>query len=436
MYFYINVFSIDAKIISIIFFIGGIWDIINNPLIGVFIDHKNNSIGKLTSIIKRFTPFQCIITVLVFMGPIFIKDTSKYSATKIIYLIVTYFLWEFLYSITDVSFGGLVAVISPNPIERQKAISTSNICMQLSNSLVFLAVPLMIDFSKSDKYSISLATMFMIIGLFAGIIGVGFFSLSGYFVKERIQQIKAVQSLKDLLIAATHNKPLMLLLLSNLIASFAGIGSAFSTYYYLDVLGYASLSIIIETPAFIVSLFSYALIKIAKKHFNNKKIIVFSYLCVSTIRLIVFFIGLKYYSNLKVMMPLLILSNCVIGILSGINNVLPTEMLTEAADYSEWKTGIRMESIAFSLKNSVVKVYGTLAQGFAAFLLSIIGYISESSGQAVTQTDNVQRKIWIIFSLVPAVIGMLSAIPILFYNIVDDERKKMFEELKKSRNNE
>jgi len=436
MYFYINVFSIDAKIISVIFFIGGIWDIINNPLIGVFIDHKNNSIGKLTSIIKRFTPFQCIVTVLVFMGPIFIKDASKYSATKIIYLIVTYFLWEFLYSITDVSFGGLVAVISPNPIERQKAISTSNICMQLSNSLVFLAVPLMIDFSKSDKYSISLATMFMIIGLFAGIIGVGFFSLSGYFVKERIQQIKAVQSLKDLLIAATHNKPLMLLLLSNLIASFAGIGSAFSTYYYLDVLGYASLSIIIETPAFIVSLFSYALIKIAKKHFNNKKIIVFSYLCVSTIRLIVFFIGLKYYADLKVMIPLLILSNCVIGIFSGINNVLPTEMLTEAADYSEWKTGIRMESIAFSLKNSVVKVYGTLAQGFAAFLLSIIGYVSESSGQAITQTDNVQRKIWIIFSLIPAVIGMLSAIPILFYNIVDDERKKMFEELKKSRNNE
>ena len=43
------------------------------------------------------------------------------------------------------------------------------------------------------------------------------------------------------------------------------------------------------------------------------------------------------------------------------------------------------------------------------------------------------------FSLVPdalslSIIRILSIIPVLFYNIVDDEREKMFEELKKTRN--
>ncbi len=52
MYFYINVFTIDAKIISLFFLIGGIWDIINNPLIGTLIDHKNSSNSKLTSLIN------------------------------------------------------------------------------------------------------------------------------------------------------------------------------------------------------------------------------------------------------------------------------------------------------------------------------------------------------------------------------------------------
>ena len=413
MYFYINVFLIDAKIISLIFLLGGIWDIINNPLIGIFIDHKENKAGKLTSIIRKITPIQAVATSLIFLGPVFIKDNSNISATKITYLLITYFLWEFMYSITDVAFGGLVAVITPNPIERQKTISTANICMQLASSLVFVAVPLLIDVSKSDKFNISLLSVFVVIGLAAAIVGIGLFSLSGYFVKERIQQTKTVQPIKELLLSVAKNKPLVLLLLSNLISSFSGIGFAFSTYYYLDVLGYASMSILVETPAFIISLFSYSLIKVAKKRLNNKKIIILSYLCISAFRFLVFFIGLKYYSDLKVMVPLLIGSNCIVAIFGGINNVLPIELLTEATDYAEWKTGGRTEGIAFSLKNSVVKVYGTLAQGFAAVLLNVIGYVPLASSEITTQADGVQKKIWIIFSLIPAGIGTLSVLPLV-----------------------
>lgn len=433
MYFYINVFTIDAKIISLLFLIGGIWDIINNPLIGTFIDRKNSSSGKLTSLIKRFTPFQGIATMLIFMGHVFIKTPSPFAPAKIIYLLITYFLWEFFYSVTDVSFGGLSAVISPNPIERQKAISISNICVQLSGSLVFLFLPLMIDASKSDKFSISLSTVFIIVGIIAGTVGVGLFSLSGYFVKERIKPEKEKQSLSELISSVIHNKPLLLVLSSNLISSFSGMGEAFSTYYYLDVLGYASLSIIAATPAFIISMISYSLIGIAKKRFNNKMILISAILLAALNQLILFFIGLNNFANIKIMMPAIIISNCVTGMCGGILNVLPTELLTEASDYSEWKTGVRTEGIAFSLKNSVIKVYGTLAQGFSAFLLSIIGYVSSSGGEIITQSDEVQKKIWIIYSLIPAIIRFLSAVPIFFYGIIGDERQKMFNELKNRR---
>lgn len=433
MYFYINVFTIDAKIISLLFLIGGIWDIINNPLIGTFIDHKNSSSGKLTSLIKRFTPFQGIATIMIFMGPVFIKTPSPFSPAKIIYLLITYFLWEFFYSVTDVSFGGLSAVISPNPIERQKAITTANLCTQLSASLVFVILPLMIDASKSDKFSISLSTVFIIVGIIAGTVGVGLFSLSGYFVKERIKPEKEKQSLSELLSSVVHNKPLLLVLSSNLISSFSGMGEAFSTYYYLDVLGYASLSIIAATPAFIISMISYSLIGIAKKRFNNKMILISAILLAALNQLILFFIGLNNFANIKIMMPAIIISNCITGMCGGTLNVLPTELLTEASDYAEWKTGIRNEGIAFSLKNSAIKVYGTLAQGVSAFLLSIIGYVSSSGGEIIAQSNEVQKKIWIIYSLIPAIIRLLSAVPIFFYNIIGDERQKMFNELKNRR---
>lgn len=432
MYYYVNIFAIDAGIVSIIFLIGGIWDIINNPLIGTFIDRKNNSNGKLTRLIRIFTPFQAVATILIFMGPVFIKSSSDHSPAKIIYLLITYFLWEFFYSVTDVSFGGLAAVISPNPIERQKAISTASICVQLSGSFVFLLIPMILDLSKSGRLGISLTEVFMGIGIIAGIIGVGLFALSGYYVKERIVQRKAVQPVKELLSGLAGNKPLILLLLSNLILNFSGIGEAFSTYYYFDVLGYASLSIIANTPAFIISLFSYSLIKTAKKRFNNKTIIIGSNLAVGALQFVLFLVGLHHFQNIKIMLPAIILCNSITGLFGGILNTLPVEMLTEAADYAEWKTGVRMEGIAFSLKNSVVKVYGTLAQGLAALLLSLIDYVS--SEQPIVQNNAVQRRIWIIFSLTPAVIRILCTLPICFYNIVGEKRKQMFNELKQLRN--
>lgn len=432
MYYYVNIFAIDAGIVSIIFLIGGIWDIMNNPLIGTFIDRKNNSNGKLTRLIRIFTPFQAVATILIFMGPVFIKSSSDHSPAKIIYLLITYFLWEFFYSVTDVSFGGLAAVISPNPIERQKAISTASICVQLSASSVFVLIPMILDLSKSGRLGISLTEVFMGIGIIAGIIGVGLFALSGYYVKERIVQRKAVQPVKELLSGLAGNKPLILLLLSNLILSFSGIGEAFSTYYYFDVLGYASLSIIANTPAFIISLFSYSLIKTAKKRFNNKTIIIGSNLAVGALQFVLFLVGLHHFQNIKIMLPAIILCNSITGLFGGILNTLPVEMLTEAADYAEWKTGVRMEGIAFSLKNSVVKVYGTLAQGLAALLLSLIGYVS--SEQPIVQNNAVQRRIWIIFSLTPAVIRILCTLPICFYNIVGEKRKQMFNELTQLRN--
>lgn len=432
MYYYVNIFAIDAGIVSIIFLIGGIWDIMNNPLIGTFIDRKNNSNGKLTRLIRIFTPFQAVATILIFMGPVFIKSSSDHSPAKIIYLLITYFLWEFFYSVTDVSFGGLAAVISPNPIERQKAISTASICVQLSASSVFVLIPMILDLSKSGRLGISLTEVFMGIGIIAGIIGVGLFALSGYYVKERIVQRKAVQPVKELLSGLAGNKPLILLLLSNLILSFSGIGEAFSTYYYFDVLGYASLSIIANTPAFIISLFSYSLIKTAKKRFNNKTIIIGSNLAVGALQFVLFLVGLHHFQNIKIMLPAIILCNSITGLFGGILNTLPVEMLTEAADYAEWKTGVRMEGIAFSLKNSVVKVYGTLAQGLAALLLSLIGYVS--SEQPIVQNNAVQRRIWIIFSLTPAVIRILCTLPICFYDIVGEKRKQMFNELKQLRN--
>lgn len=259
-YFYINVFQIDPKIVSAVFFIGGIWDILNNPLMGMVIDRKTDKNGRLTYFLKRFAPPLGLATILIFAAPYILPDALPTSPIKIVYFVVSYLLWEMLYTVTDVAFGGLSAAFSPSPADRQKAITASNICQMVSSAAVFTAIPMMLDLTAKGKIQIGMREVFFIMGLFAGIIGVGLFSLSGFVIKERVRQTEKQSSLKEMLKAVTQNRPLLLLLCSNLIAMFGMVGNAMSTYYYIDVLGYASLSILVGAPPMAIGFASYAIL--------------------------------------------------------------------------------------------------------------------------------------------------------------------------------
>lgn len=355
------------------------------------------------------------------------------APSKVFYLVISYFIWELLYTITDVAFGGLSAAISPSPSDRQKAITSSNICQQIASTIVFVTVPVMIDLSAKGKVQISMRDVFFILGLIAGILGVGLFSLAGFTIKERIQQRQKQPGVREIIASVMHNRPLLLLMLSNLIVMFATVRNALSTYYYIDVLGYASLSIVIAAPAMLIAFLSYPLISRFKKHLNNKQILIMAYLTVAGINFVVFLIGLRYYATVKVMVPLLIGGQCLTALMSGTLNVLPTEMLTETTDYAEWKTGLRNEGIIFSLRNSTYKINGTISQGAAALILSIIGYTTATGDVHIPQPDAVKKGLWVAFSLIPVIMHLLGTIPLLFYDLVGEKRAHMLQELEARR---
>lgn len=119
--------------------------------------------------------------------------------------------------------------------------------------------------------------------------------------------------------------------------------------------------------------------------------------------------------------------------MSGISNAVPTELLAETTDYAEWKTGIRNEGIAFSLRNSTYKINGTIVQGIVAFALGAIGYVTANGDARAVQTEEVKLGIWTVFSLTPAVMSLLSAIPLFFYDLVGEKRARMFRELEARR---
>lgn len=119
--------------------------------------------------------------------------------------------------------------------------------------------------------------------------------------------------------------------------------------------------------------------------------------------LIIYLIGIKYYARPMIIVPAIMIGQFLFGLISAPCNIVLNEMMAEATDYSEWRTGKRNEGVGFSMKITTQKISNTVIQSISALLLSAIGYVTQEGNARVQQTVVVQKRIWMIYALVPAV---------------------------------
>lgn len=433
MYFYINVFHIDPRAVGLMLFIEGIWDIVNNPLCGMVIDRTRTKRGKMIPFLRGGTAPLALFTVLLFAGPYIITDPSPMSPAKIAYMFLTYLLWELFYSITDVAYWGLSAAISPLENDRRRVMTAVNAAVSVGASLPAFVVPLLLDYSAANSGKISTKALFLLLGIAAGAGGIGLFSLSGFCVKERVVQSQEGAHFRESLRALTQNRGLRIVILSGLIRSLTGVSGVFMTYYFIDVLGYAGFSVLAQIPSIVTWAVSYALLPAIRRRFSARTVALGSNWIYGGIWLATFLIGLKYYQSAAVMVPVLMVGAGLMGLINAPAEIVQNEMLADASDYTEWKTGKRSEGVSFSLRITTVKIGGTIMQAAASGLLWVIGYVTAPDSARVPQSDTVQFRIFIILTLVPAVMYGLSALPYLFYDLTGEKRQRMRTELEERR---
>ena len=433
MYYYVNVFHIDPRVVGLMLFVEGIWDVVNNPLAGMVIDRTRSRHGKMLPYLRWCIAPLAVFTVLLFAGPYLIRDTSSFSPAKIAFMFLSYFAWEIFYTITDVAYWGLSAAISPDAKERRRVMTFNNAAVNVGSALPFVVVPFLLDYAASDRAAIDMRGVFMLFGVVAGVAGIGLFSLAGFFVHERVEQSREGSTFKESLHELLHNPGLRLIILSGLIRSLSGVSSVFMTYYFIDVLGYASLSVLVNIPTVITWAFSYALLKPIRRRFDARQFTIFGAVLTGAIWFAVFLIGLRFYRSVPVMVPVLMVANGLFGLINAPVNIVQNEMLADTTDYSEWTTGKRSEGVSFSLRIATTKIGSTVVQAFGSVLLSMIGYVTLADEARVVQSDAVQFRIFVLFALVPGVFYLLSAVPLIFYDLVGEKLETMRAQLSQRR---
>lgn len=433
-FFLVTVFGVPAEAVATMILIMGFWDAFNDPIMGTIVDKTRTRFGKLRPYLI-FTPIPLgVVTVLFFGGPVFLGDGAS-TLSKIIYMSVTYFIWEFFYTIGDIPFWGLSAAISPNPLDRSRVIKSARLISGIIGGIPGIIITVAVDLSRNGVIPLSLSQVFFVLGIFAGTVGMLLFSLSGLCTKERVLQSNDDPKILDCFRYLFKNKPLFLITLSSLIATVEGIGSAFNTYFYTLSLGINSLSLLAGIPGTLMGWATYPLMTKLEKRWSSKQIVVRVTFFHAFVTVIVFLLGCRHYTQKSVIVPLLMLQGISGSINSSIKAVIPTKMISETVDYMEWKTGKRNEGMSFSILTFMGKLTASLSTAIATAIIPLIGLHEVGEEMVLAEGGAVNTRLWMwaLITCIPTVLGLFALIPYKFYDLEGEKLESIQREVKQRR---
>ena len=442
--FFIKVFGIPNGAVVTMLLVLGIWDTVNDPIMGAIVDKTNTRYGKLRPYLL-FVPIPLAVSTILFWGGPLLLHNTRELTVKIVYMYLSYLLWEFFYTLGDVPYWSMSAAISPSPSDRTRAITTARFLSGFIGGIATVVMlPVMIDLSNTGKIGWSLREVFAFSGLVSAVFIVGLFSLAGLFVNERVVQQVAETNFFDAFRFLGRNKPLLLIILSNALGTVSDVAGVFGAFYYTEVLNMMSWSSVISIISGLGGLFGMMSIAGVKKRYDNRQIVIINNVFSAVLGTVAFFCGMRNYDIWYIVIPIIGVKNLLSGVFGAYNSVVSTEMIGDTVEYMEWKTGVRNEGMAFSVLTFVGKLKGRLSTSLGTAMLPMIGYfvteqvLPDGTVETVSHCTQAfgqptQFWLWAFFTVFPAVTGLLSIIPYHFYELNGERLREIREDLKQRR---
>ena len=117
-YFMTDIALFPALVVSVLLIVVKVWDGVNDPIVGSFIDKHTFKNGEKLRPFLRYTPLPVgIFTVLLF---VVFSTKEELLWLRVSYFVIMYICWDLAYTVQDVSIWGITAAVSPNSTERDR----------------------------------------------------------------------------------------------------------------------------------------------------------------------------------------------------------------------------------------------------------------------------------------------------------------------------
>ncbi len=410
------------------------YDLLNDPLSAGIIDSMRTRWGK-------FKPFQYLAMIpSVISGfytcflPIIANMLNLTTSQRLWAFMILCFFNETI----NAFFGGggyIDNVFTPNPNERTSLLVSAEFVKDLGTALPYQIMGVLYDLIMNGKINASITNTFVTVKTITWVLTT-VPTIFWYLVsKERVPQSEKPPSPVKGIMSVFRNRPLLIYTLSGLIDGI-NIGAG-QDLYFNDVLKFNTLPIVAGIPGSPVSYFSYALApKLRAKH-STKMLWFFSRGSLFAKELIFFLGGLiggkskGLYLKKIPMAVLFAIGNTTQMLFHATSKIVGKEINYEVLDYCEWKNGFRVEATINLMTGYFNKVKDAILNVVNAHLLQ--DWAQYQVGETVAQTAETNWRLFIIAFGPRLIFDVFSFIPMLFYNIDQDTRERMYIDLERAR---
>lgn len=403
LFFYTDILGISALAASTIFLIARVWDAVNDPMVAGFMDTRRTKSGKFKGYLKFAPLFVVISTILCFFSP----DLA--IQWKVLYAAITYILWGTVYTVSDIPFWSVSAVITNDPQTRTSLVTAANLGVFAGIGMVGSLVPLLVGLFGHE----SLADGYFMAVILIMIAGYAFMMFGATTIRERVEPSAGEKvTMKDVFRNLLVNRHLFKMLAIFFLNLFMNIVNGIILYFFIYNMGNEGLMSIYGLMGTFAALGFFLIPNLTKK-FRKKDLLAGIIVLDIVVRIVFFMTG---YENVPMLLVMLILTQLFHASLGPVMS----SMIAETIEYSEVKTGRRCEAITFSGQTFMGKLSAAIAGSLTGLILIAIGYVPE----ATVQSPGTLNGLFMVVSLLPVAGGLIRLVILRYYTYTEEAYKK------------
>lgn len=411
----------------------GIFDAVNDPIMGVIVDKTRTKEGQMRPYIRVSPWFIAAVMILFFLGiPSGMPDWMCVAWTTLLFIGL-----DVTYTAFDIPMGALAFAITPNGTERTKLYGVSSIVRSVAGALpgLFVACAGWLPYFNSHT-----AKAYLTGGIVSAAGIILFTRITYKNTTERTVHHEDAPSVLECFKLLFTNRPLLMLFIANLFFILVKVTNQISFYFVADLMFTTKYNVFIDVitfPGFLIA--GIGVPKLVEKlgqRSDPRKFYRVCCICAIVFHVLFYALCRDGYLNKPegavVSLPIGILTVIFTGLTAiplECKNLMQKEMEAETVDYVEWKTGTRVEGVMLSIMSFTGKIENSVSSAIGLAILSYTGYIAHKEGSLI-QNAATNKALFFMTTLLPAIGYALMLIPMAFYNISGKSHHIMIEEIK------
>lgn len=410
-YFYTDIYGLPPAVMGTMFLLVRLLDAITDPIMGAIADATSTRWG-------RFRPWLLAICVPFAVSCVLVYSIPSFSDSgKIAYAVAAYIFMTLMYTAINIPYCSLGAALTSDPRESLSLQSWRFAITPIGGALGTAFILPLADF----LYPGDRATGIQVSMALFGVIGCLMFITCFATTKERVQPIKEenLNVARDVKILF-RNDQWRILSVYNFMMLVAVVIRGGAVVYYVNSVLHKGADVI--TIFMLGGMFASMLGSVLAKPFGTRfckvRLSFWINLLTAALGVVCFIVPVQFWIAVLGV-------HILISIIQGGNGALQWSMITDVNNYGEWKTQRRITGMNVAANIFVIKL-GVAVGG--AILGWILAYYHYAANTAVQPASAVQGVV-LLFTLVPSVFYVLTAVSIKFYRLTEKRMNGIVDDL-------